>query len=76
MVKAGLTIIRGYLQNNPDGFISDKTASFEDWDTLARQPVAWLAQFIDGLDDPKIVINEAVKQDPEQEILGELLRAI
>lgn len=76
MVKAGLTIIRGYLQNNPDGFISDKTASFEDWDTLARQPVAWLAQFIDGLDDPKIVINEAVKQDPEQEILGDLLRAI
>ena len=76
MVKAGLTVIRGYLQNNPDGFISDKTASFEDWDTLARQPVAWLAQFIDGLEDPKIVINEAVKQDPEQEILSELLQAI
>lgn len=79
LVRAGLIIIRGYLQSEDHksgGVAKDKLASFNDWDTLARQPVAWLAQFNEKLADPKKVIDDAVMQDPEQEILGDLLRAI
>lgn len=79
LVRAGLIIIRGYLQSEDyksGGVAKDKLASFNDWDTLARQPVAWLAQFNNKLADPKKVIDDAVMQDPEQEILGDLLRAI
>ena len=79
LVRAGLIIIRGYLQSEDHksgGVAKDKLASFNDWDTLARQPVAWLAQFNEKLADPKKVIDDAVMQDPEQEILGDLLKAI
>lgn len=82
LVQAGLTIIRAYLQSNEakagGAVAGESTASFEDWDALVRQPVAWLAihrGFFD-LEDPANAIKNAVAYDPELESLAQVLEAI
>lgn len=80
LVKAGLTLIRGYLQSDEHQFLGgvkpDRLASFEDWDTLARQVVCWVAKFDDSYTDPKESINTGIAHDPEQEVLCSLLREL
>jgi len=58
------------------GIKKDKLGSFEDWDTLVRQVVAWVAQINPNYVDPKKSIDESVIQDPENESLAELLEEI
>ena len=45
MVVAGLTIVRAYVAAGCPRVAEGNTASFEDWDRLVRQPLAWLAQW-------------------------------
>ena len=79
LTVAAITIVRGYLQSDVylnGGAKSDKLPSFEHWDTVARQPVAWLAQYLQELTDPKQTIDESMGKDPEQETLSEMLAGI
>lgn len=81
LVQAALTIIRGYLQSVEYLFLGgavpdESTASFEDWDTLVRQPVAWLTQRHADIEDPGEALKSAVAEDPEVEMLAELLKNI
>lgn len=79
LAAAAITLIRGYLQSDAHhkgGLAKDRLSSFEDWDTVARQPVLWLAQQVDGLTDPKRSIDANMDTDPEHETLSELLDAI
>lgn len=60
-----------------DGCVADDiTGSFEHWDTLARQPIAWLAEHVDGLTDPKQTLDANVATDPEQETLAAVLNGV
>src|SRR5699024_5936380 len=80
LVAAALTIISAYLQSPAfmfDGCVADDiTGSFEHWDTLARQPIAWLAEHVDGLTDPKQTLDANVATDPEQEALAAVLNGV
>lgn len=76
LVQAGLTLIRAYLQSDEaaaGGAVSgESTASFEQWDKLVRQTVAWLAlqDGLDALADPADALKQAVAYDPEKETWG------
>lgn len=80
LVTAAITLIRGYLQTVNHEFFGgikeDRLASFEEWDTLVRQVVAWVAQSNPNYVDPKKSIDDGVIQDPENELLSELLGEI
>lgn len=79
IIAAAIVVIRGYLQtveHELGGIMLDKLASFEDWDTLARQPVAWLATEDSRFEDPKKAIDLSIMVDPEQQTLSDLLHAI
>lgn len=80
LVTAALTIISAYLQSPAfmfDGCVADDiTGSFEHWDTLARQPIAWLADKVDGLTDPKQALDANIAIDPEQETLAAVLTGV
>lgn len=73
-----LTIVRGWLQSS-EYMINNKApgrmASFEEWDDLVRQPVAWMNRSIMPGDfgDVMDVVDASQLQDPEQTALGELL---
>lgn len=81
MVAAVLTIIRGWFQSFD--FITGQTAtgrmaSFEQWDDMIRQPIAWLNREVmpDCFADVMEAVHEAQGNDPEQEALGDLLREL
>lgn len=79
LAAAAITLIRGYLQSNEHragGMAKDRLPSFEDWDTVARQPVLWLSTQVEGLTDPKRSIDDNMERDPEHETLSELLACI
>lgn len=78
IVRAAIILIRAYLQSDDaeQGAALYPLASFEDWDQLARQPVAWIAKTNASYADPKKCIDNAILQDPEQGILFELLAAL
>lgn len=80
LVRAGLTLIRSYLQSDTHRFLGgakpDRLASYEQWDTLARQVVAWVATFDHQYTDPKQSIDDGLAQDPEQEMLYSLLHEL
>ena len=82
LVQAALTLIKGYLQSNDcmtGGAVQgESTASFEDWDYMIRQTVAWVAGTlnIDGYGDPAQALKDAIAIDPEAEALGEVLEGI
>ena len=77
MISDALTIIRGWFAAGcpqADG----QMASFEQWDTLVRQPIAWIANHVADFgeyDDVMRAVDNAQAQDPEQEMWGELLDA-
>ena len=83
LVTAALTLINGYLNSEAhqtQGRVTTNVllASYEQWDVLARQPVAWLASLDDSLNlcDPKLSIDEAMANDPEKEALTLMLNAL
>lgn len=75
MVVDALTIIRGWLRSN-DEPASGSMASFEEWDRMVRQTVAWVAHHFDPKGkyaDPMEAVSAAQAADPEQEQLDSLL---
>lgn len=77
MVADALTIIRGWFAAGCPS-AAGQMASFEQWDTLVRQPVAWIARQVAPFgeyDDVMQAVDDAQAQDPEQEMWGELLEA-
>lgn len=75
MVAAALTLIHGYRTLGAP-VTSDRTASFEDWSDLVRQPVMWLGQ-VSGRDlpDPCDSFDASYDQDPESRKLQTMLEA-
>jgi hypothetical protein len=70
MATAALTIVRGWLTSGAAPR-PGRVASFEQWDSFVRQPVAWLT----GV-DPLDAISAGADADPERESLGDLLAAL
>jgi hypothetical protein len=69
-VAAAITIIRAWIIAGKPKIECKSLAGFGDWSDLCRQPLLWL-----GLADPAASIFEAIKEDPDRETLGRLLRA-
>jgi len=81
MVAAALTIGRGWLQSDDhrNGVTAPGSmASFERWDSMVRQPIAWLNRVVlpEGFGDVMEAVDMTQSNDPEREALGELLRAL
>ena len=76
MVRAALTIIRGYLTSGTSR-AKGRMASFEEWDDYVRQTVAWVGREFPnlGVADPMKAVKKAQVSDPEQETLSALLAA-
>lgn len=75
MIADALTVIRGWLASD-DAPAPGNMASFEAWDLMVRQPVAWVARRFDLLGeyaDPMEAVDAAQAADPEQEQLDALL---
>ena len=72
-VVAALTIIRAYVTAGRPKLGKGRTASFELWDDLVRQPICWLKKLVAeakddsllALDDPLKAAQKAFDQDPE-----------
>lgn len=72
-VVAALTIIRAYIVAGRPKRGAGRTASFELWDDLVRQPICWLKTLVaeaadaelPALDDPLLAAQRAFDQDPE-----------
>ncbi len=67
MIRAALTIIRGYLTSGAGIMTNDSMASFEMWDKYVRQTVCWLATLPDmpmQLVDPVQSIYANYANDP------------
>ncbi|AYF35152.1 hypothetical protein CUU95_15575 [Vreelandella alkaliphila] len=75
IVSAVLLILRAFRQSNAAPK-SGRLASFEDWDDMIRQPVAWLADRYDWLTDPMDAIDASQAVDPEKEAHAALMRAL
>jgi hypothetical protein len=82
MVRAALIIVTSWLDSMEyicDGAATKgKMASFELWDSLIRQPVAWVNQCvaIGEYADPMDAVIKAQANDPEKEELSDLLIAL
>jgi hypothetical protein len=81
LVVAALTLIRAWFSEGCPRHGDGRTASFEDWDDLVRQPVCWVATWAlrsNGqpmFADPLKATERAFEQDPETTKLGALLNA-
>jgi hypothetical protein len=72
-VVAALTIIRAFIVAGRPKLGSGRTASFELWDDLVRQPICWLKTLVEThsgaglptLEDPLQAAQTAFDQDPE-----------
>lgn len=79
LIRFGLILIRGYLQSEEckaGGVKADRLASFEGWDALVRQVVAWVALSHPDYVDPKKDMDMRIDSDPEQEMLSEFYQAL
>lgn len=83
MVVAALTIVRAWFADGCPRMADGNTASFEDWDRLVRQPLAWLGYWDIGwgrsdtptLCDVAVVFAEAAVEAPHKEKLRAVLHA-
>lgn len=78
LVRAGLIVLRGYLQSGTA--TADSMASFEAWNDLIRGAVVWLGGMMQVEDrpffgDPAESIDATYDLDPERARLGALLVA-
>jgi len=64
-----LTIICAWISAEKPKAECKCIASYAEWSDLCRQPLLWL-----GLPDPVQSIFESIVEDPDRELLGELLR--
>ena len=86
-VVAALSIIRAYITAGRPKAAKGRTASFETWDDLVRQPLCWLAglvrehntrhpgDLLPTFDDPMKAAALAFEADPETAKHGALLEA-
>lgn len=82
-VIAAITIVRAYIAVGRPKAASGRTASFETWDDLVRQPLCWLAALVQKagdadlprIADPMQAATRAFEQDPETTKLTALLEA-
>ena len=77
LVRAALTLMRGWLASEgkpPKG----RMASFEDWNDLVRNTVAWIGDAVEPGHwvDPMEAITRGLENDPENDALSELLAAL
>lgn len=68
-VAAALTIVQAYFQSNAKVTDAPSIASYGVWSEFCRHPLIWL-----GLPDPGLAFLEQIEQDPDKEILGNLLK--
>jgi hypothetical protein len=68
-IAACLTICRAYVVAGRPGVLP-RLASFEDWSDTVRSALVWL-----GKADPLDTLESTRADDPERELLGEVLRA-
>lgn len=69
-VSAAITIIRAWITIGKPRSKCKSLAGFGDWSDLCRQCLLWL-----DCADPATSIFEAIKEDPDRELLGRLLKA-
>lgn len=81
IVVAVLTIIRAWIETGRPRTAEGRTASFEDWDDLVRQPLCWIAGHAVGdgdlpaVADPLQSAVRAFEADPETAKLRAVLAA-
>jgi putative DNA primase/helicase len=68
-VSLALTIVRAWICADRPKTACKTIASYADWSDYCRQPLLWL-----GLPDPAACIFEAMNDDPDRELLGEILQ--
>jgi Bifunctional DNA primase/polymerase, N-terminal. len=70
LVAAGLTVLQAYhLHGRPGAKELRPWAGFEPWSSLVRGALVWL-----GMPDPLDSADQLQADDPERELLGELLK--
>lgn len=76
LVRAALTVLRGY-QASGIALASGRMASFEAWDDLVRQCVAWVGELpiSVSIDDPAKSALASASEDPARAALGAVLVA-
>lgn len=67
-VSAAINIIRAWIIAGKPRTKCKSLAGFGDWSDFCRQPLLWL-----GYPDPAASIFNAIKEDPDRELLGRLL---
>lgn len=67
-VSAALTIVRAWICAGKPKALCKPLASYGEWSDLCRQPLLWL-----GCADPINSIFEAIAEDPDREVLEQLL---
>lgn len=67
-VSAALTIVRAWIVAGRPMSECRTLSGFYDWSDLCRQPLLWL-----GCPDPTTSVFEAIKEDPDRELLGRFL---
>ncbi len=75
MVADAITLIRGYMVHST-GAAPGRVPTFEQWDALVRQPVAWIAESDERFADPIEAFRTASRIDPQREQDGTLFRAL
>ena len=67
-VSAALTIVRAWVCAGKPKVLCKSLASYREWSDLCRQSLIWL-----GCADPINSIFESIAEDPDREVLGQLL---
>ena len=69
-VSQALTIIRAWIVAGQPVTDVKSLASYSEWSSLCRQPLLWL-----GCPDPATNVFASMEDDPDREVLGNLLHA-
>ena len=80
LVIDALTVVRAWIAAGRPHVAKGRTASFEAWDELVRQPIAWIAQFsqeagLPSFADPLEATKRAFAHDPATAKLAAILTA-
>jgi hypothetical protein len=81
LVVDALTIVRAHITAGAPRLGKGKTASFELWDELVRQPVIWIARLaaeaggLPEFHDPLAVVERQFDNDPETQKLSAFMNA-
>jgi hypothetical protein len=75
LVRDAMTLILGYRASGVDS-APGRVPTFEEWDELVRQPVAWIAEWDERFEDPFHAFKNAMQVDPQREQDGALFVAL